>query len=179
LQQKIPANTSQSTDSLTSSKTAEPAEKYDVKRRDWSSLLIDFDTDAQAKKADDTTVSADQVMESLGLKAVVPGLQNRVGATSTGRKDAKPKSKLEEKQALEEVMTYPSRSPLPIFACPSNNLQGHVMFVYMRPTVIHEVETLFFILIVLSDYRVHAYSVRESSILVTRNIRADEIRLLG
>jgi hypothetical protein len=179
LQQKIPANTSQSTDSLTSSKSAEPAEKYDVKRRDWSSLLIDFDTDAQAKKADDTTVSADQVMESLGLKAVVPGLQNRVGTTSTGHKDAKPKSKLEEKQALEEVMGRGERLGYVISACPSNHLQGHVMFVYIRPTVIHEVETLLFILLVLSDYRVHAYRVREISIVATGNIRADEIGLLG
>jgi hypothetical protein len=131
LQEKIPANISQSTDSLTSSKSTEPAEKYDVKRRDWSSVLIDFDTDAQAKKADDTTVSADQVMESLGLKAVVPGLQNRVGTTFTGHKDVKPKSKLEEKQALEEVMGRGERLGYVIFACPSNNFQGYVMFVYI------------------------------------------------
>ncbi|KAG0592289.1 hypothetical protein KC19_1G239600 [Ceratodon purpureus] len=101
---KIPAITASSDDSPTSTKAAEPAEKYDVKRRDWSSLLIDFDTDAQVKKGDDTTVSADQVIESLGLKAVAPGLQNRVGTASTGLKNVKPKSKMEEKQALEEVM---------------------------------------------------------------------------
>ncbi|XP_024377896.1 uncharacterized protein [Physcomitrium patens] len=108
---KAPTNTSESmlassTSSSTSSSTAEPVEKYDVKRRDWSSLLLDFDT-VEAKnntKADDTAVSADQVMESLGLKAVVPGLKDRVGITLPGRKEMKPRSKMEEKQALEEVM---------------------------------------------------------------------------
>lgn len=97
-------------------------EKYDVKRRDWSSLLIDFDTDADKDKADDTTVSADQVMESLGLKALVPGLQNRVGTISTGRKDIKPKSKLEEKQALEEVMGRGEQL---------SNGQGYMLFLFI------------------------------------------------
>jgi hypothetical protein len=77
-------------------------EKLDVTRRDWASLL-DLDTNAEAneKVRAEEAVSADQVMESLGLKAI-PGLQNRVGSI-TGQKE-KPKSRMEEKQALEEVM---------------------------------------------------------------------------
>jgi len=77
-------------------------EKLDVTRRDWASLL-DLDTNAEAneKGRAEEAVSADQVMESLGLKAI-PGLQNRVGSI-TGQKE-KPKSRMEEKQALEEVM---------------------------------------------------------------------------
>lgn len=77
-------------------------EKLDVTRRDWASLL-DLDTNAEANERvrAEEAVSADQVMESLGLKAI-PGLQNRVGSI-TGQKE-KPKSRMEEKQALEEVM---------------------------------------------------------------------------
>lgn len=102
LQRKRPADDSETAIASTtsSSDTNNPPEKYDVKRRDWSSMLIDFDTDADKPKSDDTTVSADQVIENLGLKAVVPGLKDRV----VKRNDVKPKSKMEEKQALEEVM---------------------------------------------------------------------------
>ena len=139
MQHKIPANAASSTNSQTPSETENPAEKYDVKRRDWSSMLIDFDTDAPVKKADDTTVTADQVMESLGLKPVAPGLKNRVGTTSTARKDIKPKSKLEEKQALEDVMGRGEQLGYVVPACLSINLQEN-MLVDVRPTLVHSLE---------------------------------------
>lgn len=86
----------------TSSNKDDPIDKLDVRKRDWASLL-DLDINAEAKKSagGEEAVSADQVMESLGLKAL-PGLQNRVGAVSAGKE--KPKSRMEEKQALEEIM---------------------------------------------------------------------------
>lgn len=101
-ERKRPADSSETALASTTSSndTDNQPEKYDVKRRDWSSMLIDFDTDAGKSKSDDTTVSADQVIENLGLKAVVPGLKDRV----VKRNDVKPKTKMEEKQALEEVM---------------------------------------------------------------------------
>jgi hypothetical protein len=76
----------------------------DVKRRDWASLL-DINTTVEAKddaKAVQHAVSANEIIESLGLKTVVPGLQDRIGAIPVRKQ--KLKSQMEERQALEEIM---------------------------------------------------------------------------
>ncbi|CAK9227269.1 unnamed protein product [Sphagnum troendelagicum] len=102
-QSSTPTVSSASSSSSTSGKV-DLVERMDVKRRDWASLL-DINTTVEAKddaKAVQHAVSANEIIESLGLKTVVPGLQDRIGAIPVRKQ--KLKSRMEERQALEEIM---------------------------------------------------------------------------
>jgi len=102
-QSSTPTVSGASSSSSTSGKV-DLVERMDVKRRDWASLL-DINTTVEAKddaKAVQDVVSANEIIESLGLKTVVPGLQDRIGAIPVRKQ--KLKSRMEERQALEEIM---------------------------------------------------------------------------